>query len=94
MENKARLREVQVQVFQGSKPKGPQRDITFDGEKIRCGGAVIKVSPSEPSLGGRSREHVRVGNLDAWFAQNGLEGVCGCMGGFNSAVGNRLDGLK
>lgn len=41
--NKARLREVQVQVFQGSKPQGPQRDIFFDGKNIRCGGAVIQV---------------------------------------------------
>lgn len=62
MDNKARLREVQVQVYQGSKPKGPQQDITFDGEKIRCGGAVIKVSPSER----RGREGgARVGDLDA-----------------------------
>lgn len=47
MDTKARLREVHIQVFQGSKSKGSQRDISFDGEKIRCGGAIIKVSPSE-----------------------------------------------
>ncbi|GAB5029684.1 ubiquitin carboxyl-terminal hydrolase 37-like isoform x2 [Nannochloropsis oceanica] len=43
MDTKARLREVHIQVFQGSKSKGSQRDISFDGEKIRCGGAIIKV---------------------------------------------------
>ena len=79
MDNKARLREVQVQVYQGSKPKGPQHDITFDGEKICCGGAVIKVSP-------RSERRGREGGTWTPELHRDRQGMWRGLGGFSHAV--------